>query len=232
MKLVTLKLDDRVYEELARRARDEGFATVSDYIGFIISKYIDRIEHKESYEEATKKSTVIDKIMTLIERKVQDSVNPFTQKVDDLGRKVATLLERLEVVEERLSKLEKIIKTVETKREEVKVQEKSKKSAIEILKEQKIIFEKDVANKIRNRDSFFVRLEQEGAIVIEAKDERIAVEPSFWNSFVNKLKLTRTNNDDELKKIFDPIELKLLQKLKESALIVYDGTSRNWNLLL
>ncbi|MEM4503008.1 MAG: CopG family transcriptional regulator, partial [Ignisphaera sp.] len=157
---------------------------------------------------------------------------PFTQKVDDLGRKVAELLERLEVVEERLFKLEETIKTVETRREEIKVQEKSRKSAIEILKEQKVMFEKDIANKIRNRDSFFARLEREGAIVIEAKDERIAVEPSFWNSFVNKLKLTKTNNDDELKKIFDPIEFKLLQKLKESALIVYDGTSKSWNLLL
>ncbi|MEM0371920.1 MAG: hypothetical protein QXG46_05075 [Ignisphaera sp.] len=232
MKVVTLKLDDKVYEELIKRARDEGFATLSDYIVFVISKHIYRTEHKESYEETTKKSTIVDKIMALVERKVQDSVNPFTQKVDDLGRKVAELLERLEVVEERLFKLEETIKTVETRREEIKVQEKSRKSAIEILKEQKVMFEKDIANKIRNRDSFFARLEREGAIVIEAKDERIAVEPSFWNSFVNKLKLTKTNNDDELKKIFDPIEFKLLQKLKESALIVYDGTSKSWNLLL
>lgn len=231
MKIVTLRLDDKVYEELAKRAKDQGFPTISDYIGSLILKHIEEVRPKDVREEA-KKGPVLDRVVALVERKVQDSVNPFTQKVDDLGRKVAEILERLEVVEERLSRLETTVKTVEVKHEEPKAQRKPKKSAIDILREQKIIFEKDIANRIRDRDSFFARLEREGAIVIEAKDERVAIESSFWNNFVSKLRSTKTNNDEELKKIYSPIELKLLQKLKESALVVYDGTSRGWNLLL
>lgn len=232
MKKIVLELDDKIYEEILKKAKEEGFSTVVEYINLLILKSIERKNHKKISEDVTKRSLILSKITTLIERKVQDSVNPFTQKVDDLGRKVAELIEKIEVLEEKLTKLEETKKMIEIKQEEPKKEKKIRKSAIDILKEQKIMFEKDLVNKIRDRDSFFAKLEREGAVIIEAKDERIAVDPLFWSNFANKLKSIKTNNDEELKKILNPQEFKFLQKLRESALIVYDGSSKSWNLLI
>lgn len=236
MKIITLRLDEKVYEELLKRAKEEGFSTVAEYLNTLILRIVEEKPQisgvREGVEDSSKKSFVVDRLLSLIERKIQDNINPFTQKIDDLGRRVAMIIERIEGLEERVNSLEEKVKNIEALRTESREQKRVRKTAIEILREQKAIFERDIVSKIRDRDSFFARLEREGAIVIEAKDERIAVEPQFWHNFISKLKNVRTNNDEELKKLLDPIELRLMQKLRESALLVFDGTSKSWSLLL
>lgn len=231
MKTITLQLDDKLYEELLKKAREEGFSSIADYLYSLISKTLEKAEKVEG-REGVKRDSLLNRLLSLVERRIQDNINPFTQKVDDIGRRVATIIERLENLEERMNNIEEKIRNIRVLREESKEQKKVRKTAIEILREQKAIFERDIVSKIRDRDSFFARLEKEGAIVIEAKDERIAVEPQFWQSFINKLKSLKTNNDDELKKLLEPVEFRLMQKLRESALLVFDATSKSWSLLV
>lgn len=237
MKTVSLKLEDNVYKELLRRAREEGFLTVSEYLNSLILRLLEspkttKQQNMSAPEEEEDRERLIDKLLTLVERKIQSTVNPFTQKVDEINRRVATIIERLEALEDRMNTLEERIKSAEVQHEEVKEQKKVRKTAVDILKEQKVMFESEIASKIKDRDTLFARLERGGAVVIEAKDERIAIDKEFWQSFVQKLKNMKTNNDEELKKMLEPIEFKLLQKLRESALIVFDSSSKSWNLLL
>lgn len=234
MKIITVELDDELYEELLKKAREEGFLTISEYLNSLILRTIEK-EGKETFEGESRKSSSMERLLGIIERKVHDTVNPFTQKIDDVNRKIASLIEKLETIEERLNSLEEKTKSIESIAEETKAPKetkKVKKTAMDILKEQKVIFERDIATKIRDRDTFFAKLEREGAIVIEAKNERIAVDPQFWHQLIEKLKNIRTSNDEEMKKLLDPIEFKVVQKLRESALLIFDNTTKIWNLVL
>lgn len=234
MKIVTINLDDELYEELLRRAREEGFLTVAEYLNSLILRMFEEGD-TEVIKEESKKHSTMERLLSIIERKVYDAVNPFTQKIDDINRKIALLIERLEALEERLNSLEEKSKSMESVTEETKTPKeikKAKKTAMDILKEQKVIFERDIATKIRDRDTFFAKLEREGAIVIEAKNERIAVDPQFWQQLMDKLKDIKTNNEEEMKKLLDPVEFKVVQKLRESALLIFDNTTKVWNLVL
>jgi uncharacterized coiled-coil protein SlyX len=237
MKIVTVKLDNEIYEELLKKAKEEGFLTVSEYIYSLILRTIERggKEVKEGGEES-KKTVPVERLLTIVERKVLDTINPFTQKIDDISRKIAFIIERLETLEEKVNSVEEKVKSLEKTSEEVQPKEaitkKPRKTAIDILKEQKVIFERDIASKIRDRDTFFSKLQREGAIVVEGKDERFAVDPQFWQQLLEKLNNIRTNNDEELKKMLDPLEYKVVQKLRESALLVFDSSSRTWSLVL
>lgn len=238
MKTIILKLDEEIYEELLKKAKEEGFLTISEYLSSLVLKIIEKTEKsetRESVEEVSKKQPMLEKLLALVERKVQDSINPFTQKVDDISRRIASLIEKLESLEERINSLEEKFRGFEQASEEakeVKERKRVKKTAIDILKEQRVIFERDIASKIRDRDSFFAKLEREGAIVIEAKDERIAIDVQFWHTFIDKLKNIKTNNEEELKKHLDPLEFRVMQKLRESALMVFDTATKSWSFVI
>ncbi|MEM4032905.1 MAG: hypothetical protein QXV53_06370, partial [Zestosphaera sp.] len=110
------------------------------------------------------------------------------------------------------------------------VQEKAREkiTAIEILKKQKIIYEADIAKKIRNRDAFFDRLEREGAVVLSLKDQRVAIDDEFWSEFVSKVESLTTDKDSEIAKILDKQEVALLKKLSESAIAYYERSKKKW----
>ncbi|MEM3979722.1 MAG: hypothetical protein QXF79_00510, partial [Ignisphaera sp.] len=160
MKIITINLDDELYEELLKRAREEGFLTVAEYLNSLISRMIEE-KDIETVKEGSRKHATIERLLNIIERKVCDAVNPFTQKIDDINRKIALLIEKLETLEERLNSLEEKSKSMESIAEETKTPKetkKTKKTAMGILKEQKVIFERDIAAKIRDRDTFFAKL--------------------------------------------------------------------------
>ncbi|MEM1796878.1 MAG: CopG family transcriptional regulator, partial [Zestosphaera sp.] len=105
---------------------------------------------------------------------------------------------------------------------------REKITAIEILKKQKIIYEADIAKKIRNRDAFFDRLEREGAVVLSLKDQRVAIDDEFWSEFVSKVESLTTDKDSEIAKILDKQEVALLKKLSESAIAYYERSKKKW----
>ncbi|MDK6029313.1 hypothetical protein QPL79_08055 [Ignisphaera sp. 4213-co] len=233
MKTVIIKIDEKTYEELLAKAKSEGFLTISEYLRALLMRSVG----KETQVKETEKTTSLtsEKLIQLLERRIQDKINPFTSKIDELSRKYGEFIERLEAIEEKLKSLEEKVAIYQQGIEKTaakKAKEISKKSAIDILREQKVIFERDIATRIRDRDSFFSKLEREGAKVIEGKDERIAVEPTYWQEFVKKIENLSTNNDEEIQKILDAIELRLFKKLKESALLVYNTSLRKWQILI
>jgi len=244
MRTIIIKVDDKVYDELERRARSEGFLTVSDYVRNLILRSLGYVsiephpivpEHEES---AVRRGTaIIEKLITYIERKIHDKINPFTSKIDEVNRKLAEVIERIELLEDKVKTLESKTfscyeATASHVEEERERKEKPRRTARDILRDQKVMFESEIVKRIKDRDTFFLKLERSGAKIIEAKGERIAVDPDFWYEFIEKVKTLSTNNEDKIREYLDPIEYKLFNKLRESALIYFDATSRRWNLLI
>ncbi|NPA05748.1 MAG: hypothetical protein GXO09_06625 [Crenarchaeota archaeon] len=266
-RIVAVKLPDDVYRELEKRAREEGFVLVSDYVKEIIMRELgkggvslrgveERLSRLEEgvlptklYEriveivrsafaellQSGSEPTSIDeaKIMSRIERRVQDLVNPFTAKVDALASRIANLVEKLEDVEERLSRLEEEVKELRKAAKEHAERgypRRHRMSAIERLKKEGVVFESELG-WLRNKTAFFDRLRREGAKVIEAGGERIAVDPEFWQAFVEKLSSIKTSSVDEIKTMLNDKEFRLFMRLREDGLIYFDSTTGAWRLL-
>jgi len=173
------------------------------------------------------KKDVADKIVQRIERKVMDIINPFTAKVDSVASKLADLIEKVEVLEQRIDKLEEELKRA---KEQVIQKPHHRRTAIDRLKEQGVVFESEL-RWLRDRDAFFERLRREGAIILDVKGERIAVYPSFWSKFKDKVEKLPTTIDDEIKVLLRDIEYKLFSRLREAGLVYYDASKRAWKFV-
>ena len=162
-------------------------------------------------------------VMNRIERKVQDMINPFTAKVDDISRRLTDVYEKVEELETKIKNMEKQLASIQVK-------ETKRKTGLERLREQGVVFESELSG-LRNRDAFFRYLEREGAKVLRLINERVAIDPEFWTKFLEKITSIKTANEEEISKKLTKQERKLFSKLKESALIYFDPMSSTWKLI-
>jgi hypothetical protein len=111
----------------------------------------------------------------------------------------------------------------------VEKEERSEKDACKVLATEKVIYESNIAGKIKNLDAYFSKVVEEcGAEVLEVKDQRVAVEPNFWNEFKEKLSTLNTNDESTIKKVLGVKGHKLLKTLWEGGLIYYDSINSKW----
>ena len=256
LKELRLLLPDYLVKRIEEEAKAQGFESVNDYLLHIIRlkvslsdlvSRVERIEKGDLTPELKDSITslissvgarevsvedLVNKVLLRVERRVFDLINPYTSKIDELGRRIADLVERIEGLESKCASIEQQLTQLQKVGVEVKgIKERPRKSAIEILKEQKVIFESDLIKKIRNRDMFFNRLERDGAVIIQASGERIAVDPDFWSMFVRKVEDIKLRSEAEVKKRLSKVEYRLFSKLKESALIYYNAVKGSWELI-
>ncbi len=164
-------------------------------------------------------------LLARIDRRVQDLVNPYTARIDELMRKIAELYERIEQLE---TELKEIKKKISEQRPPYTARKAERKTGIERLREQGVVFESELG-RLRNRDAFFDYLSRQGAKIISVRGERVAIDPEFWEKFKRKVfEELSTSNEDEIKLLLTKQEYKLFIKLKESGLIYYDSTIRKW----
>jgi len=172
-----------------------------------------------------------------LQRSIMDLLNPYTAKLDDLSRRLGTVIEILENLAERISSLENSLKEVKegyTPRVEAphEVKHRERKSALDFLREQKVMFESDITGRIRNRDAFFERLKRGGAIVLELSNERVAVDPNFWEEFKKRLSELTSNLDRDISRMLGKAGAALLKALMRDAQVYYDATRKKWVLLI
>ncbi len=236
-KTIIIKVPYEIYLRLRERSKAEGYNLLSDYVKAIILKELglepyasrlDMIEERISkIEESVKEAKYIDtdKIENKILRKVQDLINPVSAEITKLSNRIADLVERIEKIEDKIEEIEKkLAKPVEAK----PARETHRKTGIERLREEGVLFESEL-KWLRNKDRFFAYLEREGAKIIEAAGERIAVDIDFWEKFKRKMfKEITTSSEDQIKIVLNKTEYKLFQKLKNSGLIYYDSTEHKW----
>ncbi len=189
-------------------------------------------------------------------RGIEDLLNPTTGKIDDMRGKLATIIELLEGIVERLREVDSKIDKVAAQPLQPEAQpaqtasrggrggpaarvgaeaqqpRRRRTSAIEILKEQKVMFESDITGKIKNRDAFFERLRKDGAVVLELARQRVAIDPDYWNEFVERLKSLNTNSEAEMEKVLGKVGMRLLKELMQSTLAYFDATTKKWELIL
>lgn len=226
MKVISIKLTDEEYKELEERARREGFVLISDYVRYLL--FSPQPSRNSANTASINVDEIVNQISTKIERKVQDLINPFTAQIEDLKKKYAELLEK---IEELGSKTETKNESVEEKPSKtVKREGGEKKTAIDILNEQGAVYESEL--KLKNADAFFAKLEREGARIIYTEKERIAVSQDFYNRFVEKLKEIKTSDPEEAQSKLDPKEAKLFRKLVSEGTIIFDGESKSWKVLV
>jgi hypothetical protein len=108
---------------------------------------------------------------------------------------------------------------------------KRKKSAMDVLREQGFIDERELYGKVRDPDRLILSLEKQGGKVFEVKGSRIIVDPEFFNLLMKKLESVNTSKESELKKLLNEREYKLLELLREGGYIFFDAVEKKWKLV-
>ena len=269
MRVIVLRISDDLYDELERRAKEEGIGIVGNYIIKLISRELKKekvgMSSTEDLREVIEgiveevlaekvrnvgvpeglekdlsemveavKEEIIEEVSKKLERKLQSMINPWTEKIDSLARNVASLKEEIDLLREEVEKLkegeEKVERPRVERREESREHRRKRISAIDVLKEQKVIFEDEVKNRMRNVEALFRKLGSQGAMVLETKGGRIAVYPDAWEEFNAILRdLGPVSEEEVIEQLneVNPKYAKLFRLLREDGLI-YKDPDRGW----
>lgn len=221
-KVLTIRVDEETYRKLLAKAEKEGYSMISDYILALINQAV-----------GAETIPSLDKLKTRIKRYVQDAVNEQLMVVENLRRQIIELYDKIDELEKRINDIDKKVQEITTKitRPTPIQREKpirQRKTGIERLKEEKVLFESKLTG-LRYRDKFFNYLERMGAVVIPLRGERVAVDAEFWENFKKKLfEEIDTDNDEIIKEKLDPLEYQLFLRLRSEPLIFFDAKTRKW----
>lgn len=208
---------------MKEKAAEEGYELLSSYVRDLVLSTLGR-PVQQGIDRA--------KLKSMVARITQDVINQYVSVIEDLKRKYAELIERIENLETRInelqSKLSKQTARYQYYQPTRQPSKRQRKSGIERLREEKVLFESSLRG-LKNRDSFFKYLEREGAKVIVLDGERVAIDREYWDELKRRIfEEISTNIDDEIKKILDPIGYEIFQRLKRSGLIYYDSSQQRW----
>lgn len=213
MRNVVIKLTDEEFRKIEEEARSQGFVLISDYIKF---RLLSNTPQQRGLEA---------------EKNVQDLINPLTVELLNMKKKLGELSEKVEILESMVVSRPSVNpqqERVEAKKEERRQsQQEQRKGAIDYLREQGVIYESKLTN-LKNPDAFFDRLESQGAKILWTAEERIAIDPTFFQNFVNKLSQIHTPDEAEAQKYLSKQEHELFQKLRRTGSIYFDNESKHW----
>jgi len=216
-KFKSLSITEPVYNKIKEIASRRGFSTLADTIAYLVT--LDDIITTSSGNVTTTSGNII--------RKFEDLINAYTSKIDEQIRKDAEIIERIDELKELI---QSITKTSEKSGKSDK-EGKPKKDLCEILADEGVIYESEIVGKIKNRDSFFRKLENVcSAEVFEAKGQRVAIDKGFFEEFMKKLESLDTNDESKIKKVLGTKGHKLLKTLWEGGLVYYDSVNKRWVL--
>lgn len=211
---IKIVIDESLYSALAEEASKRGYETVQQLIISIISDYLSTGSGRE---------VSLDKIRSRVERLIQDEINKRLSDLDNMRSQIAGIIERLELLEERVSKIESRPGEVERPAKGYP----SRKSAMERLREEKVRFEKDFGPRV-DREKLISYFERAGAIVIRTSKERVVVDPGFWEEFKTTISSIESIKEEDLRAKLGEPGFSLWKALYEDGLVYYDSKSRKW----
>ncbi|MCD6301122.1 MAG: CopG family transcriptional regulator, partial [Staphylothermus sp.] len=174
-----IKVDEETYNKLIELSEKEGFSVLNDYIVSLIKKAVGKEEYGIEWS----------KLKSKIERLVQDMVNQQLSVVETIRRQIMDLYDKIDDLSNQINELRKNItelQTTTTQYRRKKQETRTRKTGIERLREEKVVFESKLTG-LSYKDKFFSYLERMGAIVIPLKGERVAIDLDFWEEFKRKL---------------------------------------------
>ncbi|MEN3000191.1 MAG: hypothetical protein ABDH61_06440 [Acidilobaceae archaeon] len=218
---IWVELSKEEYEALVERARNEGYASTSEFVKEVLKRAAARAEARGSEVKE-----IAEGVSRRVERTISDLLNPYTGKIDEISRKISELIELLEA--ERGKERE-----VKETRETRGAGERRPLSAIDRLKDQRVVFSEDM-RWLKAPEKFFEKLRREGALVIEVGEERIAVDKEFWEQFSKEVGSISVRSVEEASSLIGSFlgegASRLFKKLARGGLLVYDEDSEEWVL--
>jgi uncharacterized protein YukE len=163
-------------------------------------------------------------------RGLRDSVNAYTGKTDQVLQRLSQVVETLEHVAEALGQQGPATGGKASGSEEASGRgRRSGRDACEVLEREGVVYESDIAGKIKNRDAFFAKLRRAcGAVVLETAKERVAVRPALWEEFRNRLTSLTTSDEGRISKELGEGGFRLFKVLREGGIVYYDSTGKRW----
>ncbi len=231
MPKVTVDLPQEVLNELTRRFQGQPIEYI---LKKILEEYLVKVCGSETQ---TKSLSDVESLIINIQRMLRsanDTLNAYSALMTEIRNKLAELYEAIDNLSKKVDDISsKIVSTQQPPQPQVEVQQPKEKtggkiSAIEVLKKQGIIYESEITSKIRNRDAFFNKLKREGAVVIELKDQRVAIDREFWEKFLEGVNTLKTNVESEYVKVLGRTGAELLKKLNENGIAIYDVIKKKW----
>ncbi len=231
-------MDEETYKLLKKRAELKGYRLISDYLRNLIDSDLGESENTVGLPGLAKEIDVIlDKKISRIERLVADLLNPYTGKID---RMIVLLNELKEEIEQARLQTQAEVSQAQSREYKVETEQRKplvsyrrepppvqRKSAIERLKEEGAVFESDLG-WLKRPDLFFSKLEREGAIVIESGEERVAIDPQFFEELKAKLKEINIPEAEAVERLLRPQEARLFRLLVDSGHTYYDSVEGGW----
>ncbi len=213
-----IKIPEDLYTQLENQARREGFASIEEYILSILTSSIrGRIQVDE-----------LEKLKSRLERYIQDELNKNLAVIENLKRQVIEIYEKIEDLDQRVKNLEESIKKIHEEKPREAIT--PRKTGIERLREEKVLFESKLPPRIQ-RDRLFAYFERMGAIIIKLSKERIAVDPDYWREFKEKLNEISTNKEEEIASILGSPGYELWRALYLDNAIYFDPKSKKWRFV-
>jgi len=238
-----VKITVEVSEEVLKKV-------LKKYPGLTPEEAVLKILEGEAGQESSEKGVIEEEIAGLhsvvnnlqrLVRVMGDTVNSYSKMLSDINVKMAQMMEILQDLSIKMEESKKgreqpVYPSAEEARPSYRGGERRRpyrgrerrKSAIEILGEQKVMYESEIAKKINNRDAFFDRLRRDGAVVLALKNQRVAVDRDFWEEFLKKVEELDTNREDQMKEALGKVGYELLKELSNSALAYFDLVRKRW----
>ncbi|MEM4481359.1 MAG: CopG family transcriptional regulator [Desulfurococcaceae archaeon] len=221
IKEIKIELPEELHSTLEELARREGWGSVHELVLSIIANYAKR-DREIKGEDSTEKMRV------KLERYIQDELNKRLAGVETLRRQISELYDELDSIKHRLEAIESSTKGRATDRPQ---QRPSGKSAIERLKDEKVLFESKLPATIQ-RDRLFSYFERTGAVVLKLSRERIAVDQEFWEEFKDKLTSeVSSNKEEEITQVLGQRGYALWKALYNDNFIIFDPKTKKWRFI-
>ncbi|WP_240938911.1 hypothetical protein [Metallosphaera hakonensis] len=196
-------------------ARNNGFVLLSDYIKFKLLGNTSITSLQQGSKD------------------LNESMDSITNELLSVKKKLGELSERVETIESALINRQTIqpsgTEPKREKKEEKRPVQEQRRSAMDYLREQGVMYESKMSN-LKNPDALFDKLESQGAKIIWTAEERIAMDPTFYNNFIAKLAQIHTPDETEAQKHLSRQEHELFQRLRKTGSIYFDNQDKYWKL--
>ncbi|MEM4035987.1 MAG: hypothetical protein QXU97_05205 [Fervidicoccaceae archaeon] len=224
MPTITIKLSDEEYEILKKKAEERGLSSVTEYL-LAIARETPPISQRVARGEAQLIEQEQARLIASVERKIHDIINPYTAKIDELSRRIAAVIERLDELRESVE-ISRRGEAPASRPAPARARRRGT-SAIERLREDGVVFQSELT-WLSNPPAFFDKLKREGAVVFRLGGEYVAVDQRFWEEFKSRLSKERGEKAEEVASRLPAKMSRLFLKLSAEGLASYNKEARSW----
>ena len=231
--VLKVELDEEEYRALEAVSRSLGYELPSQLVASLVKGVISgKVRTQQSYPALDP-----DAIARRLRRVIEDILNPYTAKIDEILRRISSLQESLEEALSRTPQVEP--ERAPQPQPPPPPQHPSRgfrgrtgrRTAMDRLKEDGILVASE-ARWINDPERFFSHLERQGAVVVRLSDDMVAVHPDFWSRFKKILEETAVKSWEDVEALLDSslgeAAVRLFRLLRREGLVYYDEEEARW----